>query len=253
MLRFHLLLTGLILFSASLGAQVVTTTPPIVQTDTKDITITFHADRGNRGLAGMSSTTAIYAHTGVITSESTGDNDWKYATSWNVNNDKYRLKYAGPDTWTLTIPDINTFYGITDPSVTVTKLAFVFRNANGSREGKEADGGDIFVKVLPPGFQMELTSSAGEIVGDSNPVTFTVNTTAPADIDIRYYPGANHIAEASGVSTLTGTASFTREGDYTVTATAVSGGNTVTRELRIVRTAPAARLSKVPWLIPTVA
>ncbi len=240
MLRFHLLLTGLILFSASLGAQVVTTAPPIVQTDTKDITITFHADRGNRGLAGLTATTAIYAHTGVITSESTGDNDWKYATSWNVNNDKNRLKYAGPDTWTLTIPDINTFYGITDPSVTVTKLAFVFRNANGSREGKEADGGDIFVKVLPPGFQMELTSSAGEIVNDSNPVTFTVNTTAPADIDIRYYPGGNNIAKATGVSTLTGTASFTKEGDYTVTATAVNGGNTVTRDLRIVRTVPAA-------------
>lgn len=49
-------------------AQVVTTTPPIVQADTKDIVITFHADEGNRGLAGVTSATKVYAHTGVVTS-----------------------------------------------------------------------------------------------------------------------------------------------------------------------------------------
>lgn len=72
-------------------AQVVTTTPPIVQADTKDVVITFHADEGNRGLAGVTSATKVYAHTGVITSLSTSDSDWKYAPTWGTNTEKYEM------------------------------------------------------------------------------------------------------------------------------------------------------------------
>jgi len=81
------------------------------------------------------------------------------------------MTYAGPDTWTLTIPDINTFYGITKPGVTVEKLAFVFRNADSSREGKGEGGTDIFVDVLPAGFQLVLTSTL------SGPVATLENVT----------------------------------------------------------------------------
>lgn len=52
------------------------------------------------------------------------------------------LEYVSKDLWKLYIGDIHTYYGITDPSQKVAKLAFVFRNANGSKEGK-AEGGRI--------------------------------------------------------------------------------------------------------------
>lgn len=54
------------------SAQVVTTSPAIVQTDSKNIVITFHADQGNKGLMGATSSTKVYAHTGVITDKSDG-------------------------------------------------------------------------------------------------------------------------------------------------------------------------------------
>lgn len=242
MKHFYILIAAA-LSMADAPAQVVTTQPAIVQTDSRNIVITFRADRGNRGLAGIGSNQKIYAHTGVITNTSASDTDWQYAPAWGDNAAKYQMTYVAPDTWTLDIGDISTFYGITDPDVVVKKLAFVFRNADSSRQGKAENGGDIFVDVLPPGFQMEMQSSlAGSVVTDNSPVTFTVNTTSEADISIYYNSRSNTIAEARGVTSLTGIAEFTAAGDYTVYATArTAQGDNVTKTVDIVRIDGAAQ------------
>lgn len=155
-----------------LHAQAVSTDPVTVTQSTGNIVITFHADGGNRGLMGSKSSEAIYAHTGVITSESTSPTDWKYATTWKDNSAKYKLTYAGQETWTLKIPDIHSFYGITDPDETVEQLCFVFRNATASREGKTATGGDIMVRVFPSGFP---SSKPGTFPGGTPRMGQTVN------------------------------------------------------------------------------
>lgn len=133
-------------------AQTVSTVPAMINESTPDIVITFHADGGNRGLIGSTANTPVYAHTGLITSKSTSPSDWRYASNWGDNNAKYKLTYAGNEEWTLTIPSIRSFYGVTDSSEKIEKLCFVFRNANGSREGKTAVGGDVFVEIFPAGF-----------------------------------------------------------------------------------------------------
>ena len=56
MKHIYLFLLGA-LASLLADAQVVTTDPSIVQQSSAPVTITFHADRGNRGLAGLTSTT----------------------------------------------------------------------------------------------------------------------------------------------------------------------------------------------------
>lgn len=243
MKHFYLLLSAALLGSISAVGQVVTTSPAIVQTDSKNIVVTFHADRGNKGLAGLGATSKIYAHTGVITNTSASTSDWQYAPSWGDNSAKYELKYAGPDTWTLSIPDINSYYGI-PAGVTVEKLAFVFRNADSSREGKTENGGDIFVDVQPAGFQMELTSTlSGPVVTDDAAVTFTVNTTQASDINIYCNSSSNSIASAEGVTTLSGSMQFTAAGGYTVYGTATNAaGETLTRTIELVRVTAAAEV-----------
>ncbi len=134
------------------SAQTVSTDPVTVTQSAEGIVITYHADGGNRGLMGLGANAQVYAHTGVITSASTSTSDWKHASSWGDNNAKYRMTYAGTDTWTLTIPSINAYYGITDPTEKVRELMFVFRTADNSREGKSAWGGDVAVTVFPDGF-----------------------------------------------------------------------------------------------------
>lgn len=132
------------------SGQAVTTIPSIIDSNTKEVTVIFHSDGGNRGLANADASTEIYAHTGVITNLS--DGQWAYAPSWGDNAAKYKLTYTGPFTWELKIPDLRAYYGITNPDENIERLAFVFRNANSSSECKTGAGGDIFVQVFPAAF-----------------------------------------------------------------------------------------------------
>lgn len=101
MTRFYSFIMLLACVVVAANAQVVTTSPAVVQEDSRDIVITFHADSGNKGLAGLTASDAVYAHTGVILK---GSDEWMYAPSWTVNQDKYKMTYVSPDTWSLTIP-----------------------------------------------------------------------------------------------------------------------------------------------------
>lgn len=154
------LLSALIALSAlAISAQSVTTNPVTIEEGSSDIIITFHSDGGNRGLVNATESTAIYAHTGVITNKSKDLSAWRYATNWETPDAKHKLTYVAPFTWQLTIPDIRSFYGISDPTEVVEKLAFVFRDASGDMQGKSSLGGDIFVEVFPSGFPKESTAA----------------------------------------------------------------------------------------------
>lgn len=186
MARFILTMIAALTLWGRASAQVVTTTPSVVTTGSAPVIITFHADRGSKGLAGTGPSEAVYAHTGVISSASASASDWQHAPTWLDNSAKYRLEYAGPDTWTLTIPSIKEYYGLTDAELaTVSKLMFVFRNANGSREGKAAGGGDIAVDVRKAGFYVGISVSPDKRVFTSGePVTLTASGEDSASVSL---------------------------------------------------------------------
>ena len=234
-----LLFAGLAaLWCSAASAQIITTEPAILQTNSTGIVITYHANEGNGKLAGLPESTKVYAHTGCITNQSTGDSDWKYAPKWLDNSEKYELKYVGPNTYTLEIGDINTYYGITDPNVVVKKLAFVFRNAAGTLEGKTASNGDIFVTVNQPGFEISFTSNASsQVVDASNSnVTLSLFSTASADLAI-YYGSVNGtlLKSASNATSLSVDYNMATEGEYKFYGVATSGSETKTAELSFVR------------------
>lgn len=238
MRKLCFMLSLLTLFFMNVNAQIVTTSPKILQGDSKNIVITFHADQGNKGLAGLSSSDAVYAHTGVILK---GSSEWKYAPSWSTNLDKYKMAYAGENTWTLTIPEIDTFYGVKEGEV-VEKLAFVFRNSTGSKEGKTASGGDIFVNVYPSGeLSMVITPSVeAGVISEATTVDFSVNTTLASSIKLSIN-GVEKAAVANGTE-LTFSYNIVEVGTTTVTATATAGGKTVESSLTYVW--PAAPMAK---------
>lgn len=136
--------------SIVVSAQSVTTSPAIITENSTDIVVTFHSDGGNRGLSSSTEATGIYAHTGVITNQSNGQ--WKNAPNWGDNSEKYKLTYTGPYTWELRIPDIRSYYNITSTNERIERMAFVFRNADCSAEGKTGNGGDIFINIFPAEF-----------------------------------------------------------------------------------------------------
>lgn len=227
--RFTLVMAMLLLCSAWAVAQVVYTEPAVVQQSSTGIVVYFNAAEGNKGLMGY--TGEVYAHTGVITSESTGNSDWKHAPSeWGDNSAKYKLENAGTDLWRLNIGDLKSYYGLNEGE-TVQRMAFVFRSGDCTKEGKTESGGDIFIDVYPDGLAMNFTSDAGSYVltDDDNTVSFTVSTTSAANIELRINDADNGevIAQKQGATSLTASHSFAQVGSYDVIAKAVAGGETV--------------------------
>ena len=87
----------------------------------------------------------VYAHTGVIT-QSGGAANWQFVQgNWGADDVKVKMTNIGENKHQLTI-DIRQFYGLNNIS-DVTELAFVFRNIDGSKEGKTTSGGDIFITI----------------------------------------------------------------------------------------------------------
>lgn len=227
MKKIFLLLSAIFCLSGILRAQVSSEPSPL-QDDSDNVWIYYYADQGNQGLLNQPASEPIYAHTGACTN----NGDWRFAPTWGDNSAKYELEYVSENVWRLYIGNIREYYGITDPSETVSRLAFVFRNANCSKEGKTATGGDIFIDVLESGLQISLLSDldGSVITPDHNTVTFTVGSTKEATITLKV--GDSVIGEAQGKELLA-QHTFTEPGDYTVTATATADGETVSSTLSL--------------------
>lgn len=142
-MKIYLTLLLLVLHIALRG-QVVTTEPKFL-TKYDDITVYFNAAEGNAGLLNVPP--PIYAHAGLITDQSSNGSDWKFVQGeWGKPDPKILMTPVGPNLYAISY-NILDFYGAPE-STDIQKLAFVFRNEDGSKAGREGDGSDIFVDVF---------------------------------------------------------------------------------------------------------
>ncbi len=223
-----------------LKAQIVTTTPEMLQEGSRGVVLTYHADSplGNKGLMNLSSNFDVYAHIGVITSKSGGE--WTNVVApWPetgnqqaANTDKNRLTRVDANTYTLSIGDIRTFFGITDATEKVTDIAIVFRNADGSKTGRTSSGGDIFIPVLEDGFRMQLTSDHPDRVIDKvTTINYTVMATQAATLTLSV--DGKVFATKQNTTSLTAPYTFSSEGNYIVKGTAEAGSQTLSSTLEV--------------------
>ena len=210
-----------------LSAQV-TTTPPAKMG--RALTVVFDASQGNKALMGY--TGDVYAHTGVITSASKSDADWKHAPTWGKNEDKYKMtrSASNPNVYTLSIPDIASYYGVR-ATETVKKLAFVFRSSDSNKQGKTSTGGDILVELWGDEFAIRFTQSVTDrrINDETATVTFTIESSDEADLELLV--DDKSIASATGSSFLQKTYTFpgARNESYKIRATGTLDGKTVSK------------------------
>ena len=142
-----LLIISSMLCSMAMWAQVFTE-PTFVTSETNETFYVFYAPAQSN--PEMANVAECYAHTGVITTASKSDSDWKHAPEWLDNSDKYKMTKDG-DLWKLEITGgLKAYYGLADDEV-VTKLAFVFRDATGNVQGKTTGGTDIFYELFEAG------------------------------------------------------------------------------------------------------
>lgn len=142
-MRTILLLYLLFCLHIRLLSQILTISPQNASQQ-DNVTITYNALLGNGALAGYNG--PVYAYTGVITSESQSDTDWKHVQgSWGIPNPQLLMTPLGNNLYSIAF-NITGFYGI-QPGETVLKLAFLFTNANFSLVGRENDGSDIYITI----------------------------------------------------------------------------------------------------------
>jgi 1,4-alpha-glucan branching enzyme len=159
MIKF-LLPLFIILFNFLVFPQV--TAVPSFATEEDSIIVYFDATKGDAGLKGF--TGDVYAHTGVITNLSTGPSDWEYVIApWATNYPETKLTRDSTDHYHLVIGYPRIYYsnnhqnlGSIPPTEHIQKLAFVFRNADGSRTGRAAGGADIFLQLSEPGLNVSI-------------------------------------------------------------------------------------------------
>ena len=240
---FSLLAVWVLALTTAASGQIVETRPAPLQQSSKDVVVVYHSDRGNGGLKGF--TGDMYAHIGVITDKSNGQ--WVYAPAkWGDNSEKYKLTPKGNDTWELAIGDIRTYFGITDATETVEKLAMVFRSADTKKEGKTETGGDIFVDVNPDGFVLDVNSTASSVL--LSPTKATVNATTTEEADITITLDGIKVASKKG-TTLSAEISLSERRTYKVIVTADNGKETLTSELTFL-VAPQAVKADYPGGVP---
>lgn len=217
-----------ILTAMGAAAQVFSTSPAPLQQESKDVTITFHADRCDvAALKGLPSGTSLYAHIGVYTNLS--PNSWAHVISeWGVNSPATEMKQTAANTYTLSIGDIRTYFGITDPSETVTKICILVRNSTANAQTK-----DYFIDVVESGFQATLTSDASSLViTEPTTMTFTMNTTQKADIEISV--NGTGIAKSTGATTASGEYHFATAGEsWIITGRAKAGSEVIEKTLEV--------------------
>lgn len=219
-------LTFFVLVSLVSWGQIITSTPAFVTNDYNDvITIVYDATKGTAGLKDYTGTDGVYAHTGVITNQSTSSSDWKHAPTWGDNAAKYKLTSLGNNKWQLLItPNMTSYYGLTTGEI-VQKMAFVFRNGLKTKEGKDVGGTDIFLPVYAAGLNVGITTPSNKLttLNTSEPVEMV--SSVPADLEL--FVNGSSVKTVSSATSLSYQITYNQEIDYTLIAKATVSGTSV--------------------------
>lgn len=225
--RFGLLLflLGFALPYISLQAQVIEVTPVFPKVS-DNVTITFNATEGNGALTGIS---PVYAHAGLITSESQNPSDWKHVQgTWGTPDPKVLMTSLGNNRHSISY-NIKDFYGVNDGE-TVESLAFVFRNATGSVVGRATDGSDIFYPVYPDdvAFQSVLLSpESPSLALFQNEVLYIKGATSQ-DADLYLLDNQNYLYHTYG-NLIEFNLNVQEPGNHEVCFIAIRGTDTLTQ------------------------
>ena len=139
------------MLAVSGNAQLLSWSPTFITDTSSTVTITCDATQGNQGLNNYATTTDVYVHIGLITSNSTSSSNWLHVPSfsvWATTNSQIHATYLGNNKWQYVIAGgLRTFFGVTDPNEKILKIAILFRNGSGSLKQANTDASDMYVPV----------------------------------------------------------------------------------------------------------
>ncbi|MDX1908294.1 MAG: alpha-amylase family glycosyl hydrolase [Bacteroidia bacterium] len=203
--RNGLPLAALTLMPVLVSAQILDISPVFPTVD-DSITVIYDATQGNAALTGVA---PVYAHTGVITNQSTSPSDWKYVQgNWgtadprvlmeNLGNNRHKISYR-----------IRSYYNNIPTNVNVLQLAYVFRNQAGTVVGRDPAGADIYYPLWD-GSTYEIRF----LKPVSQPTLISLGETVDIRAAVPFASGLEILEDGAVQASLTGT-----EINYTATGT----------------------------------
>lgn len=210
--------------TGTLGFSQVLDVTPAFPTINDNVTIIYNAQEGNGALPGV---TPVYAHTGVITDQSTSPTNWLFTQgTWGTADASVLMTDLGSDLHSITI-DLDQFYGFPGTTV-VEQMAFVFRNADGSIVGRASDGSDIYYPVYPTnaGFLARFfTPEDVELVNVGGQLDIVAKSNELATLSI--YDNGILEASVSNQDIINHTLTATTPGEHELVLVADNGTTTV--------------------------
>lgn len=151
--------------------------------------ITYDASQGVTGLVGSPK---VYLHSGIQIVPFGG---WEYAVgNWGVDDGLGEMTSLGNDVWeiTISVPDYYGYPGGTN----VIGLWMVFRNADGSAEGKDNNNEDIFLETSNGNASTfggvvgtDVPGSSGGVVWNTQETTTSITATQTGTFTVTYTDG----------------------------------------------------------------
>ncbi|MCH7408545.1 alpha-amylase family glycosyl hydrolase [Belliella sp. DSM 111904] len=214
-------------FQNQIIAQI-TTQPAFPRAD-QNIKIIYDASQGTSGLIGAD---AVYIHIGAVI-QGASSTTWEIVPfQWGTSNPDARMtRVEGEDDlWEWELNPSTLFEK--DSEDVIYRLGLVFRNADGSREGKSDTNGDFFID-LSQGFDVFIAnpsvSSLLLELGDSQEVTVVSSEIASLSISV----DDQVVAIATQADQLSYIFEGNSVGSFSITAKAELGTEEVSKELLI--------------------
>lgn len=206
----------------------VTTLPSFPRAD-QNIKITYDASKGTTGLQGINQ---VYIHIGAVIAGPTSTAWAIVPTQWGIDDPKAKMtKVEGESNiweWEL---NPNDFFS-PQAGQTIYRLGMVFRNIDGTKEGKTDTNQDFFVD-LSQGFQVIFTnpntSSILLEVGESQEISIVSSEIANLSLSVN----GTEVTAAQNVEELSYTFQAPSEGAFLVEAKAEKDGEEDTSQLTI--------------------
>jgi len=236
---YHIILC--ILCSPILYGQIVTVDPAFPERD-QTLTITYDANLGNGALA---DTDLVYAHTGLITNLSPTGTEWRYVVgAWGTADPRVAMTNIGNGLHQLSLV-IDDFYQVPATEL-VQKLAFVFRNEDGSQQGKTASGGDIFYELTDPNsYTARFESPADEVTFAEIEDEILLKVVANAESDIDLFVDGQLVASGEDILEVEHTLTIADIKEYNVSFRAISSGGIVLDAVTVI-SRPIPTIAELP-------
>jgi len=224
------------LLSVNAFSQVLSYSP-MYPTVNDTLTIIYNAALGNGQLAGVND---VYMHTGVISDESVNLSDWQHKPAqWGEADSNVLMQNLGGNIHKAKF-HIKSFFHLYSAEVT-NLICFVFRNADGTLAGKNADGSDFYICVYPLSVFARFTSPL------QFPLCPNINSNIPVQVRSKYTSSITLYHDGALVSNATDSIlnagiTASQYGKHRFWFTAVYNGQTITDSMYyLVRQGPTVQ------------